>query len=96
MTVSLTRVGNSRAVIIPAKILKQLNITDNSTLEMMLDEKSGVVSLKKSGVRQNIVFPAVDIPEPSNEHLQEFMSSLYIVPEDDVVSDDRLAYILGK
>lgn len=74
MTVSLTTVGNSKAGIIPAKILKQF----------------------KSGVKRDVVFPKVQIPEISEEEMREFMSSLYRIPEEDMASDERLQYILGK
>lgn len=96
MTVSLTTVGNSKAVIIPAKILKRLKITENSVLELVVDEKSGMVSLRKSGVKRDVVFPKVQIPEISEGEMQEFMNTLFRVPEEDMASDERLQYILSK
>lgn len=96
MNISLTRVGNSRAIIIPAKILKQIKITDNSALEMTIDEMTHTISIRKTGVKENPVFPKVKLPEISDEQMQQFMDSLYHIPQEEIDADERLKYILSK
>ena len=94
-TLTLTRVGNSRAVIIPAKILKALEITENTILT--LSDGNGSITISKSGaVRPEPIFPKVRVPEPDEQEIESFMASLYKVPTEDIVNDERLAYILSK
>lgn len=94
-TATLTRVGNSKAVIIPAKILKSLGITENTILT--LSDDNGRISISKSGsVRPEPVLPKVRVPEPDKQEIVSFMASLYKVPADEIANDERLGYILNK
>ncbi len=93
--VTLTRVGNSRAVIIPAKILKSLEITENTILTLSDDNERIIIS-KSGAVRPEPIFPKVRVPEPDEQEIESFMASLYKVPTEDIVNDERLAYILSK
>ena len=93
--ITLTRVGNSRAVIIPAKLLKSLGITENTILTLSDDDKR--ITISKSGsVRPDPVFPKVMVPEPDEQEIESFIGSLYDVPAEDIANDERLAYILDK
>ena len=87
--------GNSRALIIPAKMLKALSITENSLLNVT--EDGGRIVISKAGACRPVpVFPKVRVPELSEDKIETFLSSLYHVPVEDMENDERLGYILGK
>lgn len=91
----MTRVGNSRAVIIPVKILKSLGITENTILNLSDDNER--ITISKSGsVRPEPILPKVMVPEPDEQEIETFIASLYKVPAEDIVNDERLAHILNK
>ena len=93
--ITLTRIGNSKAVIIPAKILKSLKITENTILNLSDDNEC--ITISKSGsVRPDPVLPKVKFPELTGQEIDSFMASLYNVPAEDIANDERLAYILNK
>lgn len=94
MESSLIRVGNSRAVIIPAKTLRKLNITDDTKLD--LEEKSGTIVISKQPVAlENLKFPKVNLSE-YNEKVEALFSELITIPQEDIDNDERLAYILSR
>lgn len=93
--ITLTRIGNSKAVIIPAKILKSLKITENTILNLSDDNEC--ITISRSGsVRAEPIFPKVKLSEPTGQEIDAFMASLYAVPAEDIANDERLAYILNK
>ena len=74
--VTLTRVGNSRAVIIPAKILKSLEITENTILTLSDDNER--ITISKSGaVRPEPIFPKVRVPEPDEQEDEQIILDGY-------------------
>ena len=94
MESSLIKVGNSRAVIIPAKTLRKLNITDDTRLN--LEEESGTIVISKQPVAlENLQFPKIDI-EIYRQKAAALMEDLITIPKEDIENDERLAYILSR
>lgn len=56
--VNIIRVGNSQGIIIPAKFLKKLSLTEKDSLE--ISECDGGFSLKKVTTKQTNPFDALD------------------------------------
>lgn len=95
MTVSLRKLGNSKAVIIPSSILKELGISENSVLDMSFDGE-GITIRKTRDRRAEPVFPKVNLPDATLQRRQAFFESLTVMNESDVQADGRLRYILEK
>lgn len=95
VSASLIRVGNSRAVIIPAKILKSLDITENTILELSTTD-DGIRISRTEQKRKDLVLPKVIISEPDEAEINAFMSSLSIISADEISNDQRLDYILNR
>ena len=95
MTVSLRRLGNSKAIIIPSSILKEMAITENTVLDMKQEGTSIVIS-KTGEKRADLVFPKIDLPEITESMRREFFESLVPVPQEEIEADERLKYILEK
>lgn len=94
MTTSLIRVGNSKAVIIPAKLLRKLNIDEDT--ELTLNEESGAIKIAKSQVSvEKLNFPKVVLSQ-RNEKVEAIFSHLVTIPQEDIDKDERLAYILQR
>ena len=94
-TATLTRVGNSKGLIIPSRMLKMLNISENSILNISCVDGHIIVS-KNGSVRPDPVFPKVKLPELAESEIKTFLASLYEVPCEEIVKDERLEYILNK
>ena len=95
MTVSLRRLGNSKAIIIPSSILKDMAITDNSVLDLTQEGASIIIS-KTGEKRKNLVFPKIRLPEITEAMRKDFFASLIPISQDEIDADDRLKYILEK
>lgn len=93
--VSLVKVGNSNAIIIPSKILKQMNIKDNTRFELSLEEDM-TLQIRKVQSADKLVFPKVHLPEISEEEMNSFLNDLTPVSREDIENDERLAYILSR
>lgn len=94
MTCSLIRVGNSKAVVIPAKILRKLNISEDTDLS--LNEESGVITISKAPVPvEKLRFPKV-VLSARNEMVESMFADLVTIPQEDIDRDERLAYILNR
>lgn len=94
-SVSLIRVGNSNAIIIPAKILKQLNVKETTRFEMTLDESS-TIHIRKKSSPGDPVFPKVAVKKMTDESLMAFMDGLATLDPVVIENDERAAYILGR
>lgn len=94
MTSSLIRVGNSKAVIIPAKLLRKLDINDDTDLS--LNEESGVITISKVPVPvDKLHFPKVSLKGESEE-LRKLRRNRISFTKEEIESDERLAYILSR
>lgn len=95
MPVSLVKVGNSRAIIIPAKVLKNLDIDGNTSLEMSVGDDS-TIRIRKSSSPVALVFPKVSVPEITASEKDAFFAELNTFTPEEIETDERLAYILSE
>jgi len=95
MTIALTRIGNSKAVIIPAKILRKMNITENTVLELK-ESKDSIVISKTAAKKMDPVLPKVALPEILPEELEKFRNGLISFSKEEIAADERLSYILNR
>lgn len=95
MPVSLVKVGNSNAIIIPSKILKQMNLKDNTKFELTLESDS-LIQIRKVSSKFDPVFPKIDFPILSKQDMQDFFDGLMVIESTETHEDERLAYILGR
>lgn len=93
--VTLVKVGNSNAFIIPSKILKQMNIKDSTRFELSLEEDM-TLQIRKVQSSENLVFPKVQLPAISDTEMERFLGDLTPVSREDIENDERLAYILSR
>lgn len=95
MPVSLVKVGNSNAIIIPSKILKQMNLRGNTKFELSLEADSTIM-IKQ--LRSNSVpaFPKIDLPEVTKSDMRDFFEDLMVPDLVETKEDERLAYILER
>jgi len=95
MPVSLIKVGNSNAIIIPSKILKQMNLKDSTKFELTLESDS-LIQIRKVSSKSDPVFPKIEIPKVSTKEINEFFDGLMVIEPSESDRDERLAYILER
>lgn len=93
MSHTLVQIGNSKALIIPARIIKRRNY-DNKTEFDIIETNDGFrIVQKKSGI-ESLKFPKVATPA-----LSEKIKNLKKVAKfsaDEIDQDERLKYILSR
>jgi len=95
VSVSLVKVGNSNAFIIPAKILKKMNLKNNSRFELSLEDDSSL-RIRKISSRDEVVFPKVKIPAITEQEMEQLVEKLVVVDKERIKNDERLSYILSR
>lgn len=93
--VSLVKVGNSNAIIIPSKILKQMSLKDNTKFELTLESDS-LIQIRKIPSKLEPVFPKIDLPKVTTKEMNKFFDDLMIIEPSELDKDERLAYILER
>lgn len=94
MTLSVIRVGNSKAVIIPAKVLHKLNIQEGT--ELTCDVEDGAIKLSKAPVAlEELHFPKVQLKE-HNDDIEKIQANRISFTKEEIENDERLAYILSR
>jgi len=91
LPVSLVKVGNSNAIIIPSKVLKQMNIQKETKLELSLEPDCSL-QIRKMSSSGAVVFPKVKLPSVGKLDYQDLIS----IDRTEYEMDERAAYILGK
>lgn len=95
MPVSLVKVGNSNAIIIPSKILKQMGLKENTKFELTLESDS-LIQIRKVSSRLDPVFPKIKIPKVTTQDMKLFFDDLMVIGSSERNEDERLAYILER
>jgi len=95
MSVSLVKVGNSKAIIIPSKILKQMSLKDNTKFELTLESDS-LIQIRKVSSVLDPVFPRVELPKVTTNDMKLFFDDLIFIDSYDRDDDERLAYLLER
>jgi len=95
MSVSLVKVGNSNAIIIPSKVLKQMSIKDNTKFELTLESDS-LIKIRKVSSMLDPVFPKIELPKVTTKDMKAFFDDLMVIDSTECDEDERLAYILER
>lgn len=93
MAHTLIQVGNSKALIIPAKIIRAKKY-DNKTEFDIIDTNDGFRIVQKHRSLESLEFPKVSAPAISSR-VKNLMGVVKFTPEE-VEQDGRLAYILSR
>lgn len=93
MSHNLIQIGNSKALIIPARIIKKRNY-DNKTEFDIIETYDGFrIVQKKSGI-ESLKFPKVAKPAISDSLKK--LKNVAKLTEDEIEKDERLKYILSR
>lgn len=93
MSHTLIQVGNSKALIIPAKIIKKKNYDLNTEFDI-IETKDGFNIVHKKNSIDSMKFPKVSKPKISKE-INAISGVAEFTPEE-IQADERLKYILEK
>lgn len=93
MSHTLVQIGNSKALIIPARIIKRRNY-DNKTEFDIIETNDGFrIVQKKSGI-ESLEFPKV--AKPSISEKIKSLKNVARFTDDEIEQDERLKYILSR
>ena len=90
---SLIQVGNSKAIIIPAKILKKRQYDADSRFDI-LETSDGIKLVEKNPSLDLMSFPKVERPVISEKVRR--LRGIVRFSEEEIRQDERLKYILSR
>ena len=90
---TLIQIGNSKALIIPAKIIKKKNY-DSTTEFNIIETNDGFRIVQKRPAIESMSFPKARSPKLSAT-VKRLCGSVKFTPEE-VEQDDRLKYIIAR
>ena len=93
MAHTLIQVGNSNAIIIPARIIKKRNYTSETEFDI-LETNDGLRLVQKNPGVEQLPFPKAARPEPSDK-IKSLCGAVRLTPEE-IENDERLQYILSR
>lgn len=93
MAHKLIPVGNSNAIIIPARIIKKHRFTSATEFDIV-EVSDGIKLVPRNRALDELCFPKVRRPELS-ETVRSLKGSVKFSPEE-LEQDDRLKYILSR
>lgn len=93
MSHTLIQVGNSNAIIIPARIIKKRKYTLKTEFDI-IETSDGIKLVHKPQALDSIEFPKVPRPVISDE--VKALSSVVRFSEEEIKNDERLQYILSR
>ena len=93
MAHKLIPVGNSNAIIIPARIIKKHRFTSDTEFDIV-EVSDGIKLIPKRRALEDLQFPTVRRSELSGIHLG-FQGVVKFTPEE-IEADDRLKHILSR
>ena len=93
MAHTLVQIGNSKALIIPAKIIRAKKY-DNKTEFDIIETNDGFRIVQRHRSIESLEFPKVESPAISPK-VRKLMGTVKFTPEE-VEQDERLAYILSR
>jgi len=89
MRQTFIRVGNSRALTVPARIIKQSGFDDNTTFEF---EHRGSSFIFKA----TPLFPKIKLSEHLSERMQNLIDSQVRYTKEEIENDPRLKAIIER
>lgn len=95
MSHTLIQIGNSSAIIIPARIIKKRKYTAQTEFEI-IETTDGIKLVHKHTPLENLVFPKY---EASDEQVSEIVAGMRGVvnfSKEEIEADDRLKHIISK
>ena len=93
MAHNLIQVGNSSAIIIPARIIKKRNYTAKTEFDIV-EVSDGIKLVQKTTPLENLIFPKIARPVISEEI--KAISGKVKLSQEDIDKDERLQYILSR
>lgn len=93
MAHKLIPVGNSNAIIIPARIIKKHNFTSATEFDIV-EESDGIKLVPKPRTLDQLQFPRVKRSELSDVVLS--LKGAVKLSEEEIAADERLQYILSR
>jgi antitoxin component of MazEF toxin-antitoxin module len=93
MTHKLIPVGNSNAIIIPARIIKKHRFTSATEFDI-IELNDGIKLVPKRKGLEDLVFPKIKKSELSKVKLD--LGPRIAISQEEIQSDDRLKYILSR
>lgn len=93
MSHTLIQVGNSNAIIIPARIIKKRKYTLKTEFDI-IETSDGIKLVHKPQTLDSIEFPKVPRPVISDEI--KALNSVVRFSEEEIENDERLQYILSR
>lgn len=93
MSQKMIQVGNSKALIIPSRIIKKWQY-DGKTEFDIVDTPEGILFVRKRPMLEELVFPKLTKPEISAE-VTGLNGVVSFTPEE-LEKDERLQYILSR
>ena len=91
----LIQIGTSKGVIIPARLIKKRNYTENTEFEI-IERGDGILLRAKAPSLDSLDWPKVDLKTIPDK--PDFLKDFKPVPwtEEEISRDPRLAYLLNK
>lgn len=93
MAHTLIQVGNSNAIIIPAKLIKKRKYTNKTEFDI-IEVSDGIKLVHKKNSLEQIQFPSV--PRPSISDSIRAITGVVKFSKQDIENDERLKYILAR
>ena len=93
MSHKLIPVGNSNAIIIPARIIKKRGYTSATEFDIV-EVSDGIKIVAKSKALDDLVFPKIKRSEL--ERIELNLGPRIKITQEEIDADDRLKYILSR
>lgn len=93
MAHTLIQVGNSNAIIIPARIIKKRKYTTQTEFDI-IETSDGIKLVHRQQPLESLGFPKLQRPEISDE--VKAVSGVVRFSEKELAEDERLKYILSR
>lgn len=93
MSHTLIQVGNSNAIVIPARIIKKRKYTAKTEFDI-IETSDGIKLVHKPRTLEAIAFPKVARPAISGK--VKSLNNVVRLSEDEIKEDERLQYILSR
>lgn len=95
MSHTLIQIGNSSAIIIPARIIKKRKYTSKTEFEI-IETTDGLKLVHKFTPPENLVFPKYEASDEDIPEVVARMNGIVNLSKDEIEADDRLKHITSR